>query len=235
MWLSESWETATAEVKRYILSAIGGCQSPEAIPFVKARLSDPDLKLAAVASLAKLGDTSILPTCDQFIRSGTEVQFGTAIAALRELGTQEAQSILEAALKSAPGNKGRLLAAQALAFLGNCAGAYLLESQLFMVQELMRGSSENEANARVQLKHEFARIVLALIHLHNTNALLTLRRVIETQSGDDTLMHHLKGLTLQMLKLAPTTSFDDWKTAMERWIEEKLAAASEDLKNPTCA
>jgi HEAT repeat protein len=121
-WLSESWDSATLEVKKYILDALGDCPSPEAIAFVKERLSDPDLQVSSMASLAKLGETSILPLCERFIRSGAEIQCVRAIGALSKLGTTDARSLIEVALRSGPTERARQFAATMLASNGISSG-----------------------------------------------------------------------------------------------------------------
>lgn len=226
-WLKEGWDASTLEIKKYILEALGNCLSSEAIPFVKARLSDPEFQMTALTSLAQLKDLSILPVCTHFIRSGTEGEFVTAIGALRQLGSPDAISLMELALQSGPTPRARRFAAQALALLGVPSGERLLESELFRLQSLMTESKNSDDDNRRAIIHEYARIVVCLTYITNKNALLALKAAINQPATDKRLLEQLKVLTVQMLGLDSMSALDEWKHSMERWIDARLGTCDE--------
>jgi hypothetical protein len=205
------------------MDALGHCPSRAAIALAEATLSDPALKASALISLAKLKSTSILPICQRLIYSGNEIDFLYAIRALRQLGTRNAISLIIGGLRSGPTDRARLSAARALAQLGVATGVELLESELVRLRNVLARSGDIVPEAKISLSKEFVRLALCLTGINNRNALLSLKESLNTRANSDEITQVLKGLTLGILKLRPDTEFEDWKQAMEQWLDDKLA------------
>jgi hypothetical protein len=228
-WLLESWDSAPLDVHKYILEALGHCPSPQGIALLKEKLSDADLRLAALDGLATIGDEGILPVCEQLIRSGTECECRSALSALMTLKTPAALGLVEATLQSAPSESCRQWAAFLLALNGISTGEALLERKLSSLQPLRVESQESHSQEKVTVEHDYFLTANALAHINNENGLLALKHLLDIlQSNQNVDRQHLMNMTLGIVKMPATTSFEDWKVAMQQWIDERLQAQSVD-------
>jgi HEAT repeat protein len=226
-WLLESWDSAPFSLQKYILQGLGNCPLPRAIALLKQKLSDPELRLAALKGLATIADEGILPVCDELIRSGTECECRSALSALMTLKTPAAIGLVEAALRSAPSESCRQRAAFLLALNGLPTGEALLEWKLSSLQPLRVESQESESREEVAVDPDYFLTANALAQINNKNGLLALKQLLDILQGNQKVdRQYLMNMTLGIVKMPPTTSFEDWKDAMQRWIDERLQAQS---------
>jgi hypothetical protein len=206
-----------------MVQALEGRPSTQALAFVTAKVSDKEFGLGRTISLTKLGNSEILQRCEQIIRCGTEFESYHVITALRQRGTPDVVPLLEIALQSGCTPRVRRLAAQELAFLGVASGEKILESDLSRLQGLKVQFTESGAGSHSNSYFDFVDVALSLADINNRAGLLAIKEMIDTQASDGPGIRHLRGLTLGILDLEPQTTFSDWRDALERWIEKKLA------------
>ena len=226
-WLLKSWESAPLEVRKYILEALGHCASPQSIAFLKEKLSDPDLRLDAINALATLSDQDILPVCEELVRAGTESECRSALKALSALGSYDSTAVVVAALQSSPFESCRQWAAYLLALNGLKTGESLLEERLSSLQPLRVESQESASQERLGIEPDYLLTAIALSWIKNKNGLIALEQLLDTlESNQNVDRQFLFNMTLGIVGMSATTSFEEWKVVMQQWIDERLRPQS---------
>lgn len=155
-------------------------------------------------ALARFGDAGVLEPCRALLSDPSEDKRLDAISPLAILGSAEALAELEGVLQKDASRSVRLIAALALAGLGNHAGEPFLEQQL----------DSND-------KWERAEVSVALARLGNVPGLLYLKQLVNRCPPSDEQIMRRK--VLVPLRIEGLVERDDWKQVVVRWIDAQLA------------
>jgi hypothetical protein len=211
--LLSSWHSAPLHVRHQIIQALKYCPSPTGAAFLKEQLKDPATRWRAISSLGHFGDEDLLPVCEQYLDAEDELDRDAVLGALSTSRTPKAVSMLESALRFTPSEKTRQTAALCLARIGVQSGVPVLERQLATLQPI---SPEKTC------AFDYFSIAMALGEMGNKCGLQALARLIQAVEHDPTIdcawpMSYLAALK----KHGEPFTFEEWKRAMEQWIEEK--------------